>query len=67
MSSEQIKRGAFYAEHPYCELAQAVSWRIAARAANVWGANQGLVALYRKWMREHALMAVRRVRTVKMA
>jgi len=67
MSSDQIKRGDFYAERPYPELAQALSWRTAARAANVWGAHQGLVALYRSWMREHALMAVRRVRTIKMA
>ena len=67
MNSEPIKRGDFYSDLPYPELAQALSWRTAARAANVWGAVKGLVALYRKWMREHALMAVRRARTVKVA
>ena len=65
--SSKIKRTYFYADRPYIDLCQAISWRTAAKAANVWGANPNLVLLYRSWMRSHAIGAVQTVKAAKVA
>ena len=63
----KLRRGMFYADWPYNELNQAVSWRIAAHAAKTFEASPTLILLYRSWMRTHALEAVRKARAIKVA
>ena len=65
--NSKLRRGTFYSEPVWSELREARAWHTAAWAAHTWGANPKLIGLYRKWMRDHAIEAVRKARAAKVA
>lgn len=63
-----MKRRFFYAsDTAHAELRLARAYWYAYRAGDGFNANPSVLRLYRSWMREHALAAVRYAKPLKVA
>ena len=61
------RRSFFVSDLALTELRLARAYYYAYRAGSGFNASPALLGLYRSWMREHALAAVRYARPIKMA